>query len=87
VNSTQVYEQWRQAAIEEGEQRGRKREEALVLRLLTRQVGMVPGSLVATIQGLSLTALEDLGEASLDFEGMDDLLAWLTAHRADRSSM
>lgn len=59
-----------------------QREKALeiALRLLTRRVGILEEPLQAQIQNLSTSQLDDLSEAVLDFEGLDDLLAWLEAH-------
>ncbi len=45
-----------------------KGERALILRQLTRRVGNVPESLQTQIEALSLTQLEDLGEALLEFK-------------------
>jgi hypothetical protein len=92
MNLTPVYEQWRQAAVEEGEQRGRQEGQlegqhrqavALVLRQLPRRVGALPDSLHETIRGISLPDLEELSEALMDFESMEDLTAWLSIHGSD----
>ncbi|OKH36616.1 hypothetical protein NIES2119_16435 [[Phormidium ambiguum] IAM M-71] len=50
---------------------------SLILRLLTRRVGEVPDSLRSQIETLSLTQLESLGEALLDFSNLSDLEVWL----------
>ena len=60
-------------------------EEALnlVLRMLRRRLKSVEPDCVISqelqtrLEGLSLLQLEDLGEALLEFEGMEDLLGWL----------
>jgi hypothetical protein len=57
-----------------------KGERALILRQLTRRVGNVPESLQTQIEALSLTQLEDLGEALLEFSRPEDLESWLQAH-------
>ena len=49
----------------------------LVLRQLSRRFGVLSKGLEAQIQGLSLEQVEALGEALLDFEGMEDLQQWL----------
>ena len=60
------------------EQRGRtKGELSLVLRQLKHRFGALSPALKEQIEGLPLTALEDLGEALLDFPRESDLLAWL----------
>ncbi len=56
--------------IQEGEQ-------AIILRLLHRQVGELSPQVQDCIQSLSLNQLEALGEALLDFNAMADLLNWL----------
>jgi predicted transposase YdaD len=68
--------------LREERQEGRQEEgRSLVLRLLTRRVGSVPKRLVAQIQELSLPQIESLGEALLDFTGLEDLEAWLNSDR------
>jgi hypothetical protein len=65
----------------EGELKGKlKGERKLVLRQLQRRVGELPQSVIEHIQTLSLTQLETLGEALLDFTAMEDLLNWLAAN-------
>ena len=66
-----------------GEQRGFERERVLVLRLLTRKVGDIPQELRSQVEQLSLTQLEALGEALLDFSTHQDLIAWLEGDRAE----
>lgn len=80
------YEQERQmpyvTSIERmGEARGRKEgrkegELSLILRLLTRRVGVVPGSLTDRIQALPIEQLETLAEDLLDFQRLEDLMNW-----------
>ncbi|MDB9516038.1 DUF4351 domain-containing protein [Roseofilum reptotaenium CS-1145] len=50
---------------------------SLVTRQLTRRVGALSPELEAQIQSLSVEVLEDLGEALLDFTGVEDLVSWL----------
>jgi predicted transposase YdaD len=59
---------------DEGRQEG---EQSLVLRLLARRIGEVTPEMRSQIQALSLTQLEALGEALLDFRKPDDLDEWL----------
>ncbi len=67
-----------------GYERGRQEgEQNLILRLLTRRVGDVPSEVQERIKSLSLAQLEALGEALLDFTGLEDLLSWLEANPAD----
>jgi predicted transposase YdaD len=62
-----------------GAQIGEQRERALVLRLLTRQVGELPQQTTARIDALSLEELENLAVALLDFKTLVDLEVWLSA--------
>ena len=65
-----LYEQDREAAIQQGEAK-------VVLRQLKRRFGQLPPHITETIQKLSVEKLEDLGEALLDFESQADLINWL----------
>jgi predicted transposase YdaD len=69
-----IYQEW----IEEGRAEGRlDGERSLILRLLTCRIGEMPLELRTKVQSLSLTQLEALGEALLDFSEPADLLNWL----------
>jgi Domain of unknown function (DUF4351) len=50
---------------------------SLIMRLLSRRVGVLTPQMQERIQGLSVAQLEDLGEALLDFTSVADLEAWL----------
>ena len=65
-----LYEQDREAAIQQGEAK-------VVLRQLKRRFGQLPPHITETIQKLAVEQLEDLGEALLDFETQADLINWL----------
>jgi hypothetical protein len=76
--------------IQEGEQRGEQRgrqagiqegELVLVIRQLTRRIGPIAPTQETQIRSLSLTQLEDLGEALLDFTQPSDLENWLRSHQ------
>jgi predicted transposase/invertase (TIGR01784 family) len=72
-----IYQEW----IEEGRAEGRlDGERSLILRLLTCRVGEMPPELRTKVQSLSLTQLEALGEALLDFSESADLASWLQSH-------
>jgi predicted transposase YdaD len=78
LKQTRVY----QDALQEGEQTGLlkgKLEEAqsLILCQLTHRLGNVNLELRSQIQSLSLTQLESLGWALLDFSEPADLVKWL----------
>ena len=69
--------------IEEGKKEGKEEGvEELVLRQLTRRVGVVSKKLKAQVEALSIEQLGELGEALLDFSEIDDLLRWLKANAA-----
>jgi predicted transposase YdaD len=82
LRETRVY----QEALDEGRQEGRqegeqtgilKGEQAVILRLLTRRLGTIAPTTESQIRLLSLTQLEALGEALLDFSQPSDLTNWL----------
>ena len=76
LKQTRVY----QEALEEGERLGElSGERSLVLRQLNRKLGEISQDLQGRIEELSLTQLENLGEALLGFEQMADLVNWLDA--------
>ncbi len=70
-------EQGLQQGLQQGRQEG---ELALVLRQLSRRLGALTPQLQECIQRLSITQLEDLGEALLDFTSAADLEDWLERH-------
>ncbi|MGA9379900.1 MAG: Rpn family recombination-promoting nuclease/putative transposase [Phormidium sp.] len=70
LGQTRVYQEAKAEGREEGER-------SLILRLLTLRVGEVPESVRTQIETLSLSQLESLAEALLDFSNLSDLEAWL----------
>jgi predicted transposase YdaD len=85
MNLTPIYEKWRQETLNEGQQRGLEQgleqglqhERSLILRLLSCKVGTIAPTTETQIRTLSLTQLETLGEALLDFSQPSDLTDWL----------
>ena len=65
-----LYQQDREQAVQQGEQR-------LIIRQLNRRLGEIDSSTIEQVQGLSIEQLEALGEALLDFSAISDLEAWL----------
>ena len=66
---------------QEGRQEGLQEEAAnLVIRLLTRRLGELPASQVERVRGLSVSQLEDLGEALLDFTSLSQVEDWLVSN-------
>jgi predicted transposase YdaD len=80
---------WYQEILREGEQRGRQEgrqemlehEQALILKLLNRRVGVLSPELTAQVQTLSAEHLEALGEALLDFTQPEELVNWLEGNQ------
>jgi predicted transposase YdaD len=85
MNLSPVYEQWRKETLQEGRQEGiqlglQQGERSLILRLLARRVGNLSPEFITKIEALSLSKLEVLGEALLDFTSSDDLMVWLQSN-------
>jgi len=77
IRYTRAVQDW----LAEGRQEGRQQEAASVtLRQLTRRCGPLSEATTARIQSLPLEQLESLADALLDFQGPNDLAAWLTSH-------
>lgn len=69
---------WMEEGLQQGRQEGKQEEAlALIMRLLPRRIGTVEPQLQTQIRQLSLTRLEDLAEALLDFSQPADLVNWL----------
>lgn len=82
----EIVTSWMQEGLERGKREGleqgleqgkREGEAALVLRLLKRRVGRLSRGMSRRIHALSITELENLGEALLDFNSPADLENWL----------
>lgn len=68
-----------QDILEQGERRA---SISMIIRQINRRFGPLTPEIQARIQTLSITQLEDLGEALLDFSQPTDLTAWLESHQA-----
>jgi hypothetical protein len=69
-------ETWKQQWLQEGEQKGRQEgEAALLLRLLERRFGALPGWAKDRIATADTVALEEWGLRVLDAGSLDDVLA------------
>ena len=67
-----------QEILEEGRQEGRQEGEAkIVLRQLSRRLGLFSADLKQRIESLPVARLEELGDALLDFHEVKDLEDWL----------
>lgn len=79
LERSRAYQEIKQEGRQEGRQEGLKESALnLVMRQLTRRLGELPEEPKDTISGLSLTNLENLGEALLDFTSLQDLQSWLS---------
>ena len=73
-------EQGLEQGLEKGLEQGLKTGELeITLRQLRRRCGALTATQEARISALPLPLLEALAEALLDFQGADDLNAWLAA--------
>jgi predicted transposase/invertase (TIGR01784 family) len=70
LKETKVFQEGRTEGRTEGER-------SLILRQLTRRIGILPADVEAQVQALALPQLEALGEALLDFAEAGDLSEWL----------
>ena len=68
----------REEGREEGQLAGQR---SLIFRLLNRRVSEIPDTVQEQIHQLPLPGLEALGEALLDFTGLEDLVSWLAAYQ------
>ena len=66
----QIVTSWMEEGIQQGELK-------IIQRLLTKRIGVITAELQEQLRGLSLTQLENLAEALLDFSTEADLVAWL----------
>ncbi|MFB2922737.1 DUF4351 domain-containing protein [Aerosakkonema funiforme] len=72
------YQEIIQKGVQKGLQQGQKQEAvSLTMRQLRRRIGEISPAIEERIRALSLSQLEDLGEALLDFSAPADLTAWL----------
>ncbi|MDF5709810.1 MAG: DUF4351 domain-containing protein [Nostoc sp. S4] len=77
-----VYQRIIRQGIEQGIEQGRKQEAlSVVVRLLTRRIGIIAPQLLTQLEVLSVTQLEELSEALLDFSTAADLAGWLHNHQ------
>jgi predicted transposase YdaD len=78
-----IYQDILQEGIQQGVQQGLHKEaKAMVLRQLARRFGTLEDSMRRRIQRLSLTELEDLGIALLDFKNKAEVTKWLDHQKA-----
>ncbi|MDF5730426.1 MAG: DUF4351 domain-containing protein, partial [Rhizonema sp. PD38] len=68
---------------ERGREEGREEGKRLILRQLQKRAGELNEETWVSVQSLSTNQLEELGEALLDFRGIEDLVHWLEVNRAE----
>jgi len=83
-------EQGREEGLEEGLEQGIEQgiEQAtinLVIRLLTKRFGKISQRKIKSISGLPLSVVEELSEALLDFQSLNDLQSWLLIHTPSKT--
>lgn len=71
---TYAEQQGEQRGEQKGQQKGRGQ---LIIRQLKKRFGEVPEAISSQIEDLSVADLDNLGEDSLDFNNLEDLLSWL----------
>ncbi|WP_193195716.1 DUF4351 domain-containing protein [Nostoc sp. MG11] len=73
-----IYQDILQKGLQQGEERGKKQEALqLILRQLTRRFNAIEPEMQQQIRTLSITQLEELAEALLDFSSQTDLVNYL----------
>jgi predicted transposase YdaD len=78
----EVLEIGEKKGLQQGVQQGLQQGEAnLTIRLLKRRCGNLTAIQEQKVRSLSISQLESLGEALLDFQNMSDLENWLQDNR------
>jgi predicted transposase/invertase (TIGR01784 family) len=82
LKQTRVYQDaYREAyreALQVGENRGRQEGELrTILRILSRKFGTLSPQLISQVSSLPIERLDDLADAILDMQNLDDLVRWL----------
>jgi predicted transposase/invertase (TIGR01784 family) len=84
LSETRFYQDVLQKGLEQGREQGLEqgvqREVDLVLRQLQRRCGVLEIDDRDLVRSLTITQLESLGDALLDFNGMADLQVWFKAN-------
>jgi predicted transposase/invertase (TIGR01784 family) len=82
ITQTRFYQEVLEIGEKKGLQQGMQQGEAnLTIRLLKRRCGNLTAIQEEKVQSLSISQLESLGEALLDFQNMSDLENWLQDNR------
>jgi predicted transposase YdaD len=82
ITQTRFYQEVLEIGEKKGLQQGVQQGEAnLTIRLLKRRCGNLTAIQEQKVRSLSISQLESLGEALLDFQNMSDLENWLQDNR------
>ena len=82
ITQTRFYQEVLEIGEKKGLQQGLQQGEAnLTIRLLKRRCGNLTAIQEQKVRSLSISQLESLGEALLDFQNMSDLENWLQDNR------
>ncbi|NET41934.1 DUF4351 domain-containing protein [Okeania sp. SIO2B3] len=78
-----IYQDIFQTGFERGFQRGFERGlkqgiAKIIIRFLTRNLGIISEQMEAKIRSLSISELDELVDAQFNFTSMDDLMNWLS---------
>ena len=77
---SQAFLDWEEATEAKGISIGQQEHaRSLVIRLLTRRIGLLPTELRSQVEQLSVIQLDALSEALLDFDQLTNLTDWLSA--------
>ncbi len=77
LKETRVYREIKEEGREEGREEIREAMANAISRQLTKRLGTLSEQMRSSISALSVSALEDLSEALLDFTSLNDLQSWL----------
>ena len=70
--------EWMEEGRQDGRQTGRQEgETSVLLRLLVRRCGTLPGAVEQAIRALPQNQLLELADAVLEFRGLEDVQNWL----------
>jgi hypothetical protein len=71
---------WKEEGLQKGREEGRKKGQSeMALRQLRRRCGALPPTFESKVRALTVSDLEALGDALLDFTGLTDFERWLQA--------
>ncbi|NER08339.1 MAG: DUF4351 domain-containing protein [Okeania sp. SIO3C4] len=72
------FERGFQMGFERGLQKAKATIIKIIIRFLTRNLGIISEEMEAKIRSLSISELDELVDAQFNFTSMDDLISWLS---------